>query len=263
MALEHYAQALAYDPSLSFASNNPHIIDNPLFSEALIMSQRYLGKTSARVPRQYGDANRIVDLMLEGEDEEEGGGDEEESEDEEEGSEEVDEAPLAGGSPRDANPGSRAASQPLPRTSTGSSPSRTSVPPPSQVRAGTRVVQPSAPRDPRASDTAPGTTSDGRTVTAVPRRVAPQAASPQTRSTRVPTTQVQPSEDGRAATGRAASGRGETDSSGRPTTQRTSPSDRSSQAAPPPRSSRYIPPSRRSSAQLELRLLPAEADSRG
>ncbi len=268
MALEHYARALAYDPSLSFASNNPHIIDNPLFSEALIMSQRYLEKTSARVPRQYGEANRIVDLMLEGEDDEESGG-EAESGDEmerggEEGSEEVEEAPLAGGGPRNASRGSATAppapsqaqpsqalpSQAQPRTTpTGSS--RTTAPP-SQVRAGTRVVQPSAPRDSRARDTTRSRAEDGRTITSettAPRRVGPQTVPPQT---------AQPQT-------RSAPQAQSTDRSGRSTAQRTSPRDRSSQQASPtpPRSSRYIPPSRRSSAQLELKLLPGESGNDG
>lgn len=63
-AIEHYARAFAYDPSLSFASNNPHIIDNRLSTEALLRSQRYQIPQAAQVPRQYGDADRIADLML-------------------------------------------------------------------------------------------------------------------------------------------------------------------------------------------------------
>lgn len=63
-ALEHYARALAYDPDLTFDSNNPHIIENRLFAEALLMSQRYSEPPGARVPRQYGEPDRIIELML-------------------------------------------------------------------------------------------------------------------------------------------------------------------------------------------------------
>ncbi len=70
-ALEHYARALAYDPELTFDSNNPHIIENRLFAEALLMSQRYSEPPGSRVPRQYGEADRIIELMLEEEEGEE------------------------------------------------------------------------------------------------------------------------------------------------------------------------------------------------
>ncbi len=92
-ALEHYARAFAYDPELTFATNNPHIIDNPLATEALLVSQRYGDAPSSNTPRLYGEPDRIVDLMLaeaqdvmvtepeaEGGDE---GGEEEDGEDEE------------------------------------------------------------------------------------------------------------------------------------------------------------------------------------
>ncbi len=70
-AVEHYAQAFAYDPELTFAVNNPHIIDNELATEALLISQRYGDAPSAVMPRLYGEPDRIVDLMLEEMDEEE------------------------------------------------------------------------------------------------------------------------------------------------------------------------------------------------
>jgi Flp pilus assembly protein TadD len=63
-AVEHYARAFAYDPSLTFAENNPHIIDNRLSTEALLMSQRYRSPQASGVPRLYSNPDRIVDLML-------------------------------------------------------------------------------------------------------------------------------------------------------------------------------------------------------
>lgn len=66
-ALEHYARALALDPRLSFAENNPHILDNELFGEALLRSQRYQPTSVSRVPRQYSEPDRIIRLMLRGE----------------------------------------------------------------------------------------------------------------------------------------------------------------------------------------------------
>ncbi len=64
-AVDHYAQAFAYDPELTFARNNPHIIDNNLATEALLVSRRYGEAPSSEMPRLYGEPERIVDLMLE------------------------------------------------------------------------------------------------------------------------------------------------------------------------------------------------------
>ncbi|MEM8930135.1 MAG: tetratricopeptide repeat protein [Acidobacteriota bacterium] len=64
-ALESYARAFAFDPNLSFADVNPHVIDNPLATEALLMSSRYVEPTASRVPRHYDEADRIAEMMLE------------------------------------------------------------------------------------------------------------------------------------------------------------------------------------------------------
>ncbi len=63
-AVEQYARAFAADPTLTFASNNPHIIENELRTEAILMAGRY--ETSARTqqPRVYGEPERIRDLMI-------------------------------------------------------------------------------------------------------------------------------------------------------------------------------------------------------
>lgn len=66
-ALDHYARALAYDPRLSFAEDNPHILDNPLFSEALLRSQKYMTPSAAQVPRKYSEPDRIFNLIVENE----------------------------------------------------------------------------------------------------------------------------------------------------------------------------------------------------
>ncbi len=66
-AVEHYARAFAYDPELTFPRANPHIIDNPLATEALLVSRRFGDAPSAEMPRLYGEPDRIADLMLEGE----------------------------------------------------------------------------------------------------------------------------------------------------------------------------------------------------
>lgn len=72
-AIEHYARAFAYDAELTFASANPHIIDNPLFTEALLHSKNYRVSGAARTPRQYSDPERIAGMMLDSEDDEEKG----------------------------------------------------------------------------------------------------------------------------------------------------------------------------------------------
>jgi len=64
-ALEHYARAFAYDTSLTFAKTNPHIIDNPLATEALLLSSRYRQSAATQVPRQYADPERIAEWLLE------------------------------------------------------------------------------------------------------------------------------------------------------------------------------------------------------
>lgn len=63
-ALDHYARAFAFDRSLTFAKNNPHLLDNRLSTEALLLSDRYDGDSNADTPRLYGEPKRIVDLML-------------------------------------------------------------------------------------------------------------------------------------------------------------------------------------------------------
>ncbi|MCG8462106.1 MAG: tetratricopeptide repeat protein [Holophagales bacterium] len=63
-ALEAFAHAFALDPTLTFARNNPHVLDNELATEALLLSSRYRESPSTKIPRRYGDAERIADLML-------------------------------------------------------------------------------------------------------------------------------------------------------------------------------------------------------
>ncbi|MEM9554927.1 MAG: tetratricopeptide repeat protein [Acidobacteriota bacterium] len=63
-AVQAYAQAFALDTSLTFAEVNPDIIDNDLFTQALLRSAKLNTAPSARTPRQYADAGRIRELML-------------------------------------------------------------------------------------------------------------------------------------------------------------------------------------------------------
>lgn len=64
-ALEHYARAFALDSSLTFANTNPHIIDNQLATEALLLSKNFtVNADRGRMPRLYGEPERIVGLML-------------------------------------------------------------------------------------------------------------------------------------------------------------------------------------------------------
>ncbi len=63
-AVEHYAKAFAFDPDLTFAYNNPHLIDNEMATEAMLKSGRYGGAGSAETPRLYGEPERIANLML-------------------------------------------------------------------------------------------------------------------------------------------------------------------------------------------------------
>lgn len=222
-ALEHYARALAYDPSLSFAENNPHIIDNPLFTEALLMSQRYAEPAATRVPRQYGEAERIVELMLRQQGKEEP--------DAETAAEDVRAGDKTsgrntGGSPPQLEDSTAAAGAHEDAAAPGGKPRQDAAP------AGTPTTLIQVPADRRG--TVPSPSADRRTLT-------PSAATPSPGATR-----------------RDA----QTDASGRPVRPTPRPTLRTTPPPPPPRSSRYIPPSRRSSAQLELELLPVETPER-
>lgn len=205
-ALDHYARALAYDPSLTFAENNPHIIDNPLFAEALLLSQRHGESEATRVPRLYGEPDRIVKLMLES-------------------------TPGQPGAPpaaKNADAGNRPAAEDAPAAEEneagGGTPGEGLTPP----QPGTTVILPGS-RKPAGAPPAAG--KERRTIT--PREVPPPPGTAR-RDERI-------DDRGRTPPPRVD----------RPTLRRAPP-------PPPPRSSRYIPPSRRSSAQLELRLLPEE-----
>lgn len=63
-AIDRYARAFAFDNSLTFAHNNPHLIENGLVTEALLKAQRYRSQPGALVPREYGEADRLRELML-------------------------------------------------------------------------------------------------------------------------------------------------------------------------------------------------------
>ncbi|MEM6457624.1 MAG: hypothetical protein AAF772_21225, partial [Acidobacteriota bacterium] len=65
-AIERYARAFAADPQLTFARNNPHIIDNRYVAQALIRAQTYRNVPGAQTPRQYRDPERIARLLLDG-----------------------------------------------------------------------------------------------------------------------------------------------------------------------------------------------------
>lgn len=250
-ALEHYARALAYDPTLSFADNNPHIIENPLFAEALLISQRYRESSARRVARHYGDPERIVGLMLEEEEEEgregEEGGEEEsieESEDEEE--------PVASGRPvRGPRPRPRADfsegpddAGPAERETPGRRPAGRSgepeVPAPAPVTTGGRRVIDQGTLETEIRRDRGETPGSSRV------RERPSAGVP------APATPLTIESDGQS--GRrtiVAPGRRDLEPDGTVAPPAVAPP-----AVAPPRS-RYIP-ARRSTAQLELKLLPPE-----
>ncbi|HEX9737471.1 MAG TPA: tetratricopeptide repeat protein [Thermoanaerobaculia bacterium] len=213
-ALDHYARALAYDPSLSFAENNPHIIDNPLFTEALLLSQRHGEPSASRVPRLYGEPERIVQLMLRQHEQTDAAGTTGESSTGNAGGSPppFEDSPDAAGTPVDAARGARRGD-------------------PAPASAGTTVIGVPQPAEPGA--TPPSESAGRRTLTSG------QVPSPPGTVQRDPRTQP--------------GGR-------RPPATRVTPGR--TPPPPPPRSSRYIPPSRRSSAQLELELLPEETPER-
>ncbi len=62
-AVKAYAEALFLDPNLASSRVNPHVIENPLLTEAMILAYR---KTSTQplAPRDYEDPQRIAELMV-------------------------------------------------------------------------------------------------------------------------------------------------------------------------------------------------------
>ena len=232
-ALEHYARALAYDPNLTFAEHNPHIIDNPLFSEALLRSQRYMESSSSRVPRVYSEPDRLVEMMLELEMKESGEEGEGTGEDEGEGSGEGEEGGTSGGganahfdtssgSDRPAGAGARGA-----RGAAGEVPRGT----PSDIV----VVEPRSPSAAVGEESPQGSTGRRSLSRRLPPRGSP-APSPSSRSRRgVPPSSADPRADDETP----------------PPVRLTPP--------PPTRSSRYLP-GRRSTSQLDLKLLPDDEE---
>lgn len=64
-AVRAYAQAFAIDPRLSFPDVNPHVLDNPLLTEALMRASRSdLREEEAAPPRRYEDPGRIAGLLV-------------------------------------------------------------------------------------------------------------------------------------------------------------------------------------------------------
>ena len=61
-ALEHYAEAFTLDPELLFAETNPHIIENRLVTEALLVARRG-SRSGPPAPRAYNEAQRITSIL--------------------------------------------------------------------------------------------------------------------------------------------------------------------------------------------------------
>ncbi len=248
-ALDHYARALALEPALSFASNNPHILDNPLFGEALLISQRYRDQPGAGVPRHYGEPERIVDLMLKEKEkatEEKGDSEDTAEEDDAQGAEEDEESgadePARDRRPEGAAPAVQGSTEALSRRSQGTSTRSAGTPTRSagtMTRSGGTSTRPTGqPSDPQPSDPQPSG-RDGRETPPPPS------------FTTIGQPGVRPDPGGRAAA----------DQPGRTVVQQPTAGRRLTPVPPaanPPPRSRYIPPSRRSTAQLDLKLLPEE-----
>lgn len=257
-ALEHYARALAYDPNLSFAENNPDIIDNPLFGEALLRSQKYMSSEATHVPRVYSEPNRIVEMMLKYEMQAKSG-EEAESEDgekTEDGKGENGEKGEGGGTaPGGAAPGGAASGGAAPGSGGASakgSPDaanpdagRRDAGSPQAGNAGSR-----ASRDVQGgvfvggAQPAPRGENEGASGSAAGRP--PAHSLPRISATPPPSTRSRRAAPPHSAAPPRASA--ETP----PPVRHTPP--------PPTRSSRYVP-GRRSTSQLDLKLLPEDEES--
>ena len=62
LALERYAAAFTLDPELLFAESNPHIIENRLVTEALLLARRG-SRSGPPTPRSYDEEARINSIL--------------------------------------------------------------------------------------------------------------------------------------------------------------------------------------------------------
>lgn len=62
-ALRHYRRAFRLDPSLVDARNNPHVVDNPLATAAMLGAFRRVARATTGT-RIYSDPSRIAALLL-------------------------------------------------------------------------------------------------------------------------------------------------------------------------------------------------------
>jgi hypothetical protein len=62
LALERYAAAFTLDPELLFAESNPHIIENRLVTEALLLARRG-SRSGPSTPRSYDEEARINSIL--------------------------------------------------------------------------------------------------------------------------------------------------------------------------------------------------------
>jgi hypothetical protein len=69
LAVRSYAQAFALDPRLRFPDVNPHVIDNPLTTRAMLQAYR-LRMTSTLATPDFDDPVRVASLLIQGGDSE-------------------------------------------------------------------------------------------------------------------------------------------------------------------------------------------------
>ena len=62
-AIAQYAEAFRIDPQLAFPEVNPHVIDNPYVTKAMLKAYRDLPLAS-RAPKSYEEPSHIVAMML-------------------------------------------------------------------------------------------------------------------------------------------------------------------------------------------------------
>jgi len=63
LAVKFYARAFALDPQLAFPEVNPHVIDNRLLTEALLVAHRGTA-VSPMAPKAYDEPSRIAQLLV-------------------------------------------------------------------------------------------------------------------------------------------------------------------------------------------------------
>ncbi len=229
LALDAYIRAFSLNPELAFPDVNPHVLENSLATEALLRSNSTVLESQS-APRSYVEGHRIAQLLAAVDESTE------ESEDTAEGDSLSDEDSTAGGEVST-----------LPSPGSGPVKTRYSSPDssPAEGVSESSITEPDLDsRDAGSESPPPGGTT----------RLGPEDLRDLGRANRADT----PAGSSAAGTPSPSSSAGTVRTAPRPRPTPSTPGVDTRSTPPPPATGSRFRPGRRSSAQLDLELLPSE-----